>query len=277
MTAKSDVPTGIGAFLAPQRKAPETFNVLLYAPAKSGKSTAAATAPGPILWINAEGSGALGYARKTAAERGTAIHEIVVNKKARNATHVLDEVYRHLRDGDEPRVRTVVVDTVGKLRDALVEQLVDKTSKSSLKQYGDVADKLGGFINALRDMPVNFVLIAHADVHEDDEEGRLVVPLIGGKLTETVPGEVDVVAYCGTLKTEEGVRYVGQLVEGRGRQHLGDRSGALAGDRGFRELDLSEWLEAYREALTPAAEDTSDLPFGPSEGGGGEQTLGEAA
>jgi hypothetical protein len=239
--------------------APETFNVLLWAPAKQGKSAGAATAPGPIMWVNAEGGGALGFARKVAADRGTQILEVEVSVSDRNAGQILDQVYRHVHKGVEPRPRTVVVDTVGKLRDALVEQFVDKGSAKSLKQYGVVSDKLGGFIRAMRDLPVNLILLAHADFSEDAEDGRVVRPLIGGKLTETIPGEVDVVAYVSPLKTDDGIEYFAQLVDGKGRTGLGDRSGGLADERGIRRLDLSEWLEAYRAALTPAAD--ADVPF----------------
>lgn len=258
----TDVPTGL-QFAEPD-PIPSHFNVLLWAPAKQGKSTAAATAPGPILWLNAEGVGALGYARKIAAERGTVIHEVTVDKKRRDAVQVLDRVYQHLRAGAEPRCETVVVDTVAKVRDALIEQLVDKGSSGSLRQYGKVADKLGGFIFTLRDFPVNLILLAHADYRESDEEGRVVLPKIGGQLTETIPGEVDVVAYVSPHYLEGGgVEYVGQLRDGKGRTGLGDRSGALAGDAGYRVLDLSEWLEAYRAGLTPesAPADDADLPF----------------
>lgn len=268
----SDLPT---LSFVPPAEAPETFNVLLYGKPKSGKSTAAATAPGPILWVNAEGGGALGYARKIAGERGTEIHEVALTAKTPNPAEVLDAVYVHVRDGLEPKVRTVVVDTVAKVRDALVAKMVVKGSKQSLPQYGQVADKLGGFILALRDLPVNLVLLAHVD-QKDSEEGRVVDPLIGGQLTEKVPGEVDVVAYTASWEDEDGVRrYYGQLVEGKGRQG-GDRSGALAGDKGFRELDLSEWLEAYRDALTPEKESTADLPWTAAAADEGEVVDAEA-
>ncbi len=269
----TDIP-GLTFVTAPP--APTTFNVLLYGQPKSGKSTAAATAPGPILWLNAEGPGALGFARKTAAGRGTQILEVAIDKRSKDCTRTLDEVYRHVRTAKDP-VATVVVDTLAKVRDALIAELVVKGSKSTLQQFGDVADKLGGFVNALRDMPVNLVLIAHADVRDSDEDGRIVVPLIGGKLTETIPGEVDVVAFTAAHRTDEGVQYFGQLVEGKGRI-AGDRSGGLAGERGVRELDLSEWLAAYCAALTPAkpampadvpfVESDADLDPGPDEPGG---------
>jgi len=253
MTA-SDIPT---LLFNDTPAVPDTFNVLLYGRPKSGKSTAAATAPGPILWVNAEGPGALGYARKTAAARGTEIHEVVVDQRLTSTTDLLDNVYRHVKSGADPVCQTVVVDTLAKVRDQLIAQLVVKGSKQSLPQYGQVADKLGGFIEALRNLPVNLVLLAHVDT-KDAEEGRVVDPLIGGALTEKIPGEVDVVAYTSPLDDDDGERrYYGQLVEGRGRM-AGDRSGGLAGDRGIRELDLTEWLYAYRKALSPF---TDDLPF----------------
>lgn len=270
----TDLATPLTFVAAPA--APDTFNVLLYGQPKSGKSTAAATAPGPILWLNAEGPGALGFARKTAAERGTTVHEVVIDKRAKNATGLLDAAYLHVRDGNEPQVQTVVVDTVGKVRDALIAQLVVPGAKNSLQQFGQVADKLGGFIQAMRDLPVNLVLLAHADVRDSDEDGRIVMPLIGGKLTETVPGEVDVVAFTAPLTTDEdGTRYYGQLVERKGRI-AGDRSGGLAGEQGIRLLDLTEWLAGYREALTP--DDTSDVPWDGDPGDDPEQPeLGDAA
>lgn len=253
----SDLPATL--MFAPAPTVPTTFNVLLFGKPKSGKSTAAATAPGPILWVNAEGPGALGYARKVAAQRNTVIHEVMIGNKAvtPNPAAILEAVYKHVRDGAEPQVQTVVIDTLAKVRDALIAQIVVKSSKNSLPQYGEVADKLGGFINALRDLPVNLVLLAHVDV-KDGEDGRIVDPLIGGALTEKVPGEVDVVSYTLAVPDETGGhRYYGQVVEGRGRT-CGDRSGGLAADGSIRELDLSEWLETYRAALTP---DDSDLPF----------------
>jgi hypothetical protein len=208
--------------------APTSANFLLWGPPKSGKSTAAATAPGPILWINAEGPGALGYARKTAATRGTDLHEVAIGKHpgaSTDAAGVLDGVYRHVRDNLEPRPATVVVDTLAKVRDALVAQWVVPGSSNSLKQYGKVADKLGGFINAMRDLNINVVFIAHADVSDDAESGRVVRPLIGGKLTEIVPGEVDVVAYCSSMRTDGWHPLLREkVVQGRAGEAM--RSGA---------------------------------------------------
>lgn len=246
----SDVPAGL-LFEAPP-EVPKTFNTLLYGPPKCGKSTAAATAPGPILWVNAEGPNALDFARKVATERGSQILEVRFTRTA-PAKDKLRQVLQYVLGAQEPRPQTVVVDTLAKIREALIREIVVPGAKNSLQQYGDVAKILGDFVNVLRDAPVNMVLIAHQNV-SDVEGDRIVEPLIGGALTNVIPGEVDVLAYCGRVKNDDGVRYVAQLVEGRGR-NAGDRSGALGE---VRDLDLTEWLSAYRAGLTP---DESDLPF----------------
>jgi hypothetical protein len=238
-------------------QAPETFNVIAYGHPGSGKSTFAATAPGPILWLNLEGPGALAYARKTAASRGTQILEVRADKNV-DVIAVLDQVYLHVHNRKDPQPQTVVVDTLGKLRDAILRQLAG-TGRPSLPQFGIAADKIGNFVRVMRDENVNLVLLAHADVQDSDEGERLVRPLIGGKLTDTLPAEVDVLTYCAAVRGEDGVSYVGQLVEARHRVAK-DRSGGLGATR---PLDLTEWLAAYRAALTP---DDSDLPFGLSDG-----------
>jgi hypothetical protein len=234
--------------------APETFNVLLYGPPKSGKSTAAATAPGPILWVSAEGPGALSYARKVAAGRGTEILEVRIGRGT-DARQVLRDVIQHVRDGFQPEVRTVAVDTLAKVREALIRQIVVPGAKNSIQQFGEVARILREFVQSMRDLPVNFVLIAHQDVSDTDGE-RIVRPLVGGALTEEIPGEVDVIAYTHSFKDEESGdrRYVGQLVEAKGRI-AGDRSGSL---EPVLDLDLSAWLATYRAALTAGE---GDVPF----------------
>lgn len=241
---------------------PDTFNVLLYGAPKSGKTTAAATAPGPILWVNAEGPGALGYARKVAGQRANTIMEVRIARTTEDVRETLREIIRFVRRDEMPdgfqHPKTVVVDTIAKLREALIRQIVVPGAKNSIQQFGEVARILREFVQTLRDEPVNLVLIAHQDVADSDGD-RIVRPLIGGALTEEIPGEVDVIAYTHSYKDEETGerRYVGQLVEAKGRI-AGDRSGGLGS---VRDLDLSEWLGAYRAALS----NDDDLPFAPEQ------------
>jgi hypothetical protein len=76
----TDVPAGLMFETPPDL--PETVNFLLYGPPKTGKTSTAATAPGPNLWVNAEGPGALAYARKIAAQRGNEILEVRITRRA---------------------------------------------------------------------------------------------------------------------------------------------------------------------------------------------------
>lgn len=234
-----------------EAEVPETFNVLLYGPTGSGKSSAAATAPGPIMWVNAEGRGALAFPRKVARERGTKIYEARVERDA-VIRATLKRVIEHVKQGKEPQVQTVVVDTVAKVRDALIRQLVTPGSKNTMQQFGDVAKVLEEFVRLMRDAPVNLILLCHEDV-SDAEGERIVQPLIGGALTPKIPAEMDVVAFCGAARDDESgdVRYLGQLVETRGRRAK-DRSGGLGQ---VLPLDLAMWLEQYRAALMDGIEE----------------------
>jgi len=254
---ESDIPTGLLFVAAPV--APDTVNFLLYGPPKTGKSTGAATSPGPILWISAEGPNALDYARKVARQRKTAIHEVRVQRGA-DTRQLLRDVIMHVRSGAEPQPRTVVVDTVAKVRERLISEIVVPGARNTIQQFGEVAKILREFVEVMRDAPVNLVLVAHQDV-QDAEGERIVQPLIGGSLTQVIPGEVDVIAYTHSFKDEEtgSRRYVGQLVEAKGRI-AGDRSGGLGA---VRDLDLSEWLETYRAALAVDAPWEEEAPVGP--------------
>lgn len=248
----SDLESGLAFVEAPA--APEHLNVLLYGQPGSGKSTAAASAPGPILWVNADGPNALAYARKVARASKTSIFEVRI-EPGQDARSVLREVMVHVKERKTPEVQTVVLDPIGKIRDALIAQIVQQGSKNSLQQFGEVSKLLGDFIRFLRDQPVNLIILAHEDIQDADAGDRVVRPMIGGQLTEKVPADMDVMAYCAVVRDDDSVRYMGQLVEGRGRRAK-DRSGGLGT---VRELNVSEWITTFRAAL-----EADDVPWAES-------------
>jgi hypothetical protein len=107
-------------------------------------------------------------------------------------------------------------------------------------------------LRELRDSDMNTILICHERVLDSDTGDRIVEPLVGGKTTTEAMAEVDVIAYCGAVRDENGTRYLAQLVESKGRRAK-DRSGAL-GD--VVEMNLTDLIAAY---LASFVEDS--LPF----------------
>lgn len=223
-------------FVTPKEVAP-TINIGLYGPGGTGKSVGACSAPGPILYGNAEGETALLYARGLYGDEK--IHEVPVTCAAD-----LDALFLHMKNGCEEQ--TFVLDTIGETYQRLVEELAG-SGRASLQNYGDVNTKLERFIRAIRDLPINVVILAHEQV--DDEEGEVTRrPSTGGKkLPEKIVAMMDVVGYTAVVPAtdDEPARYVAQLVEAKGRRAK-DRSGALGVTR---EINLSEWIPTAVEAM----------------------------
>ena len=111
-------------------KLPSTVNVLLYGPAGAGKSTAAASAPGPVMFINLEGPNALHYARKAARESGTEVLEVRVDWGEDPRAYFRES----FAAAKEYGVNTIVIDTLGKLRDGIAFNIGGESP--SLPQWG---------------------------------------------------------------------------------------------------------------------------------------------
>ena len=227
--------TDLALELFSTEKLPSTVNILLYGPAGAGKSTAAASAPGPVMFINLEGPNALHYARKTAREAETEVLEVRVDWGEDPRAYFRESFVAAKERG----VNTIVIDTLGKLRDGIAFNIGGESP--SLPQWGQVGKAMTTILRELRDSDMNTVLICHERVLDSDTGDRIVEPLVGGKTTTEAMAEVDVIAYCGAVRDENGTRYLAQLVESKGRRAK-DRSGAL-GD--VVELNLTDVIASY--------------------------------
>lgn len=248
-------------FVQPSAVAP-TLNILLYGPGGTGKTVNACSAPGPVLVGNAEGESALRFARGKWGD--DKIHE-----KAIVTAKDLDDIYMHIREGCEEK--TLVIDSVGEVYQRLVEELAG-SGRASLQNYGDVNTKIERFVRAVKDLPINVVLIAHEQLDEDDGS-TIKRPSTGGKkLPEKLVAAVDVVGYCAVIPEGDDTprRYVAQLVEANGRRAK-DRSGALGK---LRDIDLSEWIPVAVEAMSGGQQELAAEPEAEAEesGEGKEQT-----
>jgi hypothetical protein len=252
--AKSDVPNTLLEFVDPHATV-TTYRVCLWAAPGQGKSVAAASAPDPILVLNADRPTAYMFARKHHAGRD--IREVRYVD-----ADTLEAVYRYLASDDGKDVRTLVIDPISHVYDQLVDSAPLQTIKGRTgPNYQAVNKKLLGFIQALRTFDVNVVLVAHEKLGDGDDGGGKLYPALGGpSLINKLLAEMDIVAHIErhvrTREEEDEVEelWVGQI-QPRDNLVCKDSTGGL-GDR--RIADLSRWFEVASEALAP---DLSDVPF----------------
>ena len=226
---------------------PTFANVLLYGSPKTGKSTAACSVPGGVLYLNADTPNAL----HSALRRNGADGRIMQVDLSGGVMDALIDVGYAVADqaGKPPAERffdTVVVDPVGELHRRMLEEASDRAIRPTLNQYGDVGTQLERFCRMLVEAPVHAIFVCHETPVRDEASGTFerlpftgtTNPTLGSKLM----GMADVVSCTGVRQQEDGSKvYVGQLVSDFGRRG-GDRFDALDDGRGYRELDLAEWF-----------------------------------
>lgn len=228
-------------FVKPKASAP-TLNIIAYGREGVGKTTGALSAPGPVLYLNAEGENAAKFARRKYGD--DKIRELTVTGKA-----TLDAAYLYLRDGGEGE-ETIVLDTISSVFQVILDDF-SGGGKPTLPNYGDTTSTLERFCRALRDLPVNVVVLAHERSIKDEESGGFErLPYTGTAnpdLGIKIMAMFDVVAYCGRVDPEEGkgdTKYIAQLIPAGGRRGK-DRTGVLGQ---FPDLDLTAWVDANAAA-----------------------------
>lgn len=174
-------------------KAPP-LKACLYGPPGSGKTVLSAQAPNPLV-LDVE-SGA----------RSLLNHEWSKDTKVVpiSAFKEIEDLIWAKRNGDpklEP-YETWVIDTLTELQAVLLSDLVRAkherdTSRNAYAaqqlDYKENTEMLRRMVVALRDLPINIILIAHAVADKDESTGRISVrPALTPKLAQTVKGLMDV-------------------------------------------------------------------------------------
>lgn len=238
-------------------EAVENLKVLLFAGSGVGKSVGAGTAPGPILWLNAEGQDALRFARHV--HGNDKILEVeVVNKET------LVDAYLYAKDPANS-IATMVVDSVGEVYKLLLADRASKNparvqlkGKPSLSDHGDAQEDLLEIVRKLRDLPINVVFICiQQDVDVTDADGETItefIPFVGPskpKCSRQIMGMVQVVGYVARQEPseeDEGPKWVAQVVPAKGRP-CKDRT--VHGLGSIAPLDIEAWVAAEVAATTP--------------------------
>lgn len=225
----------------------KTLNVVLYGPEGSGKTWGALSAPPPILYLNAEGRGAVEDARQHHGADN--IREAVVD-----SPRVLDDAELYLRDGGDG-VKSVVLDSLSSVYQALVDHF-SGGGKPSLPNYGDATLRIERFARFLRDVPQTVVLVAHEIALADAGTGSFErLPYTGSSnpaLAVKVMAMADVVAYTARTEPTEAnpePRWLAQTVAGNGRR------GKNRGDflPSWLPVDIAGWVHLKQSAKPSVA------------------------
>ena len=220
------------------------INVLLYGPPKTGKSAGAASAPGAILYLNADLPNALRFARSRDTEGRISEVEVEGLQTLIDVGHAVKQ---------KPTWDTVVVDPLGELYRQLLEDLSNRSMRPSLPTYGDVGTHIERFCRMLCEAPVNAVFVAHEIPVKDEATDSVErLPSTGTKnpaLGQKVMGMVDIVGSTVMFEKDGENVYAAQLINAKGARG-GDRFDALGA---WRPLNLTEWFEIAKQGPTQDA------------------------
>jgi hypothetical protein len=221
----------------------QRFSAILYGPEGSRKSTAACSAPGPILYLNGDRRDGIRYARSIYP--GKDIREVRVT-----GLDTLRDAVFYVQAN--PDVETVVVDTVGRVFDLVLRDHARDDKRATLPEIGEVQTSIERFVETLIEEDVNVVLVCHdmavemTGAENDGTLTRELLPMTGTSkpgFSHKLMRLTAIVAYCGVVGEGDERRGVAQLFAAGGRRAK-DGTGALAGAEGFRDLDLTEWAQA---------------------------------
>lgn len=266
------VPGGQSALTVAESVPRRHLGILLFGPEGEGKTTAAASAPGPILYANADRPGGLRFARRHFPK--TEFLEIPVDGKA-----VLETLYVELKSGTWDGIETVILDSLGRLYDVVLASMAKDDKHPTLPERGDVNTFLERYILALLELPFHIVLVAHDNpviTTGNSDQGTADIELFPFTGTNT-PGlakkimrALDVVSYCGSVSVDDDKvpdelpvtmdrhddgsvwEYTGQLFKAGGRR-CKDTTGVLGQ---YAPLNLTEWIEQVTSVYHPSPSTT---------------------
>lgn len=204
---------------------------LIHADPKVGKTWLVATAPKPLLILDAEGgSKFLPQLRKVywdpsqppppAGDWDVAIVQVTDYSQVVSAT-------KWLGSGKHPFV-SVAVDTLTEVQKRALDSIVGVNPDSSpdLQDWGRIFRHMETLVRSLRDIansPINPLRCLVLTAHSTKIDGKLK-PLVKGQLVQTLPGFPDVIGWLHTA-TDNGGKIVRRLTIQPILPHV------LAGDR----------------------------------------------
>lgn len=196
-----------------------------------GKSTLAATAPGPVLVLDAEGGFRFIPGRKIrwdpttqpVPEAGDWDYCIVATTR----WETVAAAYAVLQSGDHP-FNSVVLDSLTEIQKRLVDN-VSGVEQPTQQQWGQILRAMEDFVRKLRDMtfhpthPLKAVVLLCLTHRKDD----VFRPLVKGSLAMSLPAFMDVVGYLYVDNGADGGPERKLLIQPTVEYEAKDRTGVL--------------------------------------------------
>lgn len=176
-------------------------NILIYGEAGVGKTTFAATAPRPILWLEAEGG-----TNSIADPEDIDIAPVASLEDYR-------EGLRYLHANPDA-YKTVVIDSLSETQATILAEIMTKTKQEDptrdefqplFAEWGKLTGIMRTIIRAYRDVPANVIFTALTREDKDDLTGKVRVrPRLSPAIAEETPGFMDAVMYLATSTPRKG-------------------------------------------------------------------------
>jgi hypothetical protein len=233
------------------------MSAFIWGPSGAGKTTLAATAPRPILWINFDPDGTSSLMDQDgifiADFSLESSNKIVTfkNESAGGIRNILDE---------HPEIKTVVVDSVTSLNAMALAHAVTETKSATMEAptlagYGRrnsyTLQAVSQIIKTTGKYNKHVVFVAHEDVPDKDElTGAMMVSiLVGGKMRSELPIKLSEVWHL----EDTGKDRIITIRANRLRKPMKSRMFLQSGESNFKwKFDPEEWegdgIEAWYDA-----------------------------
>lgn len=190
-------------------------NVLLYGAPGTGKTTFAASCPGPTLFFDVDG-GLRSITSTKNPEKAKIFTELSIDpaqifyfpiRSLADLFNRIEQVSNEFR-ADSNRYGTIALDTLTELQRVLIEDILRSQNRATpqLQDWNVVLLQMQRIVRAIKALPCHSVFLAH----EQTKDGR-IVPALSGQILTELPAYMDEV-WRYVVAEQESISAQGQRV-----------------------------------------------------------------
>ncbi len=203
------------------------ITMLVHGDSKVGKTFLGSTAPGPVLFLDAEAGGMRFVPGRKVVwdpmkEDPPAMEDHDICQVIINSTVALDTVVSYIKKGGTP-FASVVLDSVTEYQSRLKRE-ISATGDLEQRDWGKILIKIEDMIMTLRDcverQPQLQCFIVIAGTQFRDGKSR---PMLQGAMKDKLSYKLDATAFLYTMKDDQGNNRRGLRILGDGRVDAGNR------------------------------------------------------